>query len=294
MSNNQYDMQLSAIKQVLSKQLFFIGGAQKSGTTWLQHLLDSHPAIVCSGEGHFADAIAVPLGHTLEAYNRRQDLIAERVYENKPFYTPYTVEEYKFMSQMLTALMMSRRGISDDIQCIGDKTPINIMHLPLLVEIFPDAKFVHIIRDGRDVVVSIVKHAQRVLKEKGEADWTFENKTGEFAEKWASYVEQGLAFAKKYPNNYWEVRYEDLKKEPEKTLASLLKFLGVDNKRSICKKCLQTADFKRLSGGRKPGEEDPNSFFRKGIVGDWQNHLDENTQRAFLTKAGTLLGRLGY
>ncbi len=50
----------SRIGRVLSGQLFFIAGAPKSGTTWVQRLLDAHPEIVCSGEGHFANKIAPP------------------------------------------------------------------------------------------------------------------------------------------------------------------------------------------------------------------------------------------
>src|ERR1700722_16518864 len=48
-----YEALSAEIAALRRKQLFFIGGAAKSGTTWLQLLLDRHPAISCNGEGHF-------------------------------------------------------------------------------------------------------------------------------------------------------------------------------------------------------------------------------------------------
>ena len=43
----------SAIAELAKRQLFFVGGAPRSGTTWMQHMLDAHPDISCRGEGHF-------------------------------------------------------------------------------------------------------------------------------------------------------------------------------------------------------------------------------------------------
>ena len=48
------------IHEVLSRRLFFVAGAQKSGTTWVQRMLDAHPEILCAGEGHFMDALGAP------------------------------------------------------------------------------------------------------------------------------------------------------------------------------------------------------------------------------------------
>ena len=47
-------------------------------------------------------------------------------------------------------------------------------------------------------------------------------------------------------------------------------------------------------GGRKPGQEDQTSFFRKGIKGDWKNHMDAEQERAFVAAAGGLMAELGY
>jgi hypothetical protein len=59
----------STVSAVHSKQMFFIGGVAKSGTTWLQILLDLHPNITCKGEGHFPNTFAPLLKGVLDMHN---------------------------------------------------------------------------------------------------------------------------------------------------------------------------------------------------------------------------------
>ncbi|MGH6933448.1 MAG: sulfotransferase domain-containing protein, partial [Dongiaceae bacterium] len=59
-------------------------------------------------------------------------------------------------------------------------------------------------------------------------------------------------------------------------------------------RCREAASFERLSGGRKPGEEKPQAFMRKGAVGDWRNHFDDRARDIFERSAGPLLRRMGY
>ena len=68
------------------KQLLFVCGAPKSGTTWLQRVLDAHPQIQCSGEGHFIERFTVLLAQVMRGYASHMGLVADRVYEGKPYY----------------------------------------------------------------------------------------------------------------------------------------------------------------------------------------------------------------
>jgi hypothetical protein len=58
--------------------------------------------------------------------------------------------------------------------------------------------------------------------------------------------------------------------------------------------CVDGASFERLSGGRRPGEENASSHFRKGVAGDWAAHFDGEALARFETEAGALLQELGY
>jgi hypothetical protein len=59
-------------------------------------------------------------------------------------------------------------------------------------------------------------------------------------------------------------------------------------------RCIEAASFEKLSKGRKRGEEDPSSFFRKGVAGDWKHVFTQREKEAFDREAGDLLARLGY
>jgi hypothetical protein len=94
--------------------------------------------------------------------------------------------------------------------------------------------------------------------------------------------------------NYAEVRYEDLLVRPNEEVERLLGFLGVDTDETLVEHCVGSASFQRLSKGRRRGQEDPSSFYRKGIAGDWKNHFSQEDRRVFKEEAGELLIRLGY
>ena len=94
--------------------------------------------------------------------------------------------------------------------------------------------------------------------------------------------------------NYTEVRYEDLLRGPEAEVELLLTFLTADPSEKSVTRCVEAASFERLSKGRKRGEEDPSSFFRKGVAGDWKQVLTQEERETFDREAGELLARLGY
>ena len=104
-------------------------------------------------------------------------------------------------------------------------------------------------------------------------------------------VEDGPAL---FGEGYAEVRYEDLLERPEEEIRRLLEFLGADASEKTVKTCVSSASFEKLSKGRKRGQEDPASFFRKGVAGDWRNVFTEEDKSIFKEVAGDLLIELGY
>jgi hypothetical protein len=97
------------------------------------------------------------------------------------------------------------------------------------------------------------------------------------------------------------VRYEDLLSEPANEFRRVLGFLEIDLPDDLVTTIVERNQFERLSGGRrfwrqarKPGQADPNSHFRKGIVGDWRNYLNESHKSSFKEIAGDKLIELGY
>ncbi len=68
-----YDQLHDQIKKVLEKQFFFVVGCQKSGTTWLEKILDNHPEMICRGEAVFGNVLAPALNQALVLSTNRSN-----------------------------------------------------------------------------------------------------------------------------------------------------------------------------------------------------------------------------
>lgn len=279
-----------------NKQLFFIGGAAKSGTTWLQVLLDQHPAISCRGEGHFCSYLLPCLHNAAEDYNKFIARKNEMVFGELPGgYPPLSPDRIAYLMATAIELQLSAQTGDPAIRLVGEKTPDNIQFFPHLHSIFPQAKFIEIVRDGRDCAVSGWFHNLRTTP-----DWlheTFASKEAYFeamAGQWVARMREGRHFAAARPQSCFTIRYEDLVAEPKRVLAQVLGFLGAASDPGILAACVDAATFDKLSGGRKRGKENRASFFRKGMVGDWRNHFTAEATSRFEQIAGEWLERHGY
>jgi Sulfotransferase family len=273
---------------------FFVCGAPKSGTTWLQRLLDAHPQLICSGEGHFIEKFAIPIMQVFKAYNKHLALVAERVYQGKPYYEPLEIAEMIAALRLLIVQRMNKRTKSNAI-AVGDKTPRYTDFLDELRAIFPTAHFLHVVRDPRDVAVSRLNHAWRagysdVMTPGSEMRTT---SIVNSSQAWVRAQENFAKFSTKHRSQCLEMRYEELTYSPHKIIGEALNFLGVSCDNKIVETAITSASFDAWSG-RKPGEEDSASFFRKGIVGDWRNSLEPAALDLIALTCGDWPQRKGY
>src|SRR5262249_22809360 len=146
----------SAVLSLRSKQIFFVGGTMKSGTTWLQLLLNAHPRVSCNGEGHFIDFLAPNLKQALD-YHRK--FIADKnrsIFQELKTgsYPALTEEDAFYIIASCVSLFLIRQSSDKQATAIGERTPDNIDNLEMLDLFFPTAKFIQIVRDGRDCAVS--------------------------------------------------------------------------------------------------------------------------------------------
>jgi hypothetical protein len=291
MSHSVSDSGSSAASALEGRTIFFVGGCQKSGTTWLQHLLNAHEQVACRGEGHLADLLLPLLKQAFDAYNGRQ---GQRSPDLRVFLgSPDLLATARMLGARLLAGYLADDGGGEGIRAIGDKTPEHAAWLATLMELFPAARFIHVIRDGRDACISGWFHLHR------------QGKAGRFPSladyadyfahhHWRAYITAARTAATALGDRYLEVRYEALHAEGQAEARRVLALLGVDDTDQAVASCLEGGSFERLSGGRQRGEEDASSFYRKGIVGDWRAHFDEPAIARFRQRAGDLLVELGY
>ncbi len=278
---------LKRIDELLNKQVFFIVGCQKSGTTWVERLLNGHPDIRCHGEAYFGPVMMPLLQQVVQAYNQKQKAGEQGLFNN---------DDLRELLRTAVGLSFKRWVGDDEVKAIGEKTPEHALCMNPLYECFPNAKFIHITRDGRDVCVSGWFHNQRQAKPGFLKNFPNLNTYIQYTVKqhWLPYIQNAQQFGQQYPQQYHELRYEDLHTDPINQTRAMLTFLGMDDSEDAVEKCLEAGSFKKLTEGRTRGEEDKASFFRKGVIGDWQNHFDDSNIATYQAAAGNLPKKLGY
>jgi sulfotransferase family protein len=285
------------LSALLDKQIFFAGGMWKSGTTWFQTLLDRHPQISCGGEAHFLVSLKPALEHALEEHNQRtlgRQAIQFRN-ERRDLHPRLATPDLDYL--LATAILCALGNQMGDrqVRAIGERSTENIRSFDVFARLFPEAKFLQIVRDPRDAGVSLwFQSLRQPAPEPPAQRLPISDLVKNYAETWSASVAQGVAFGTRHPAAYLELRYEDLVAEPVPTFARVCRFLGVDDDEPILRRCLEEASFERLSGGRARGQENRDSFFRKGVAGDWRNHLDAAAEALVIEKAGGMMRRFGY
>ncbi len=274
-------------------QFFFVGGQGKSGTTWLQLLLDAHPAISCRGEGHLVDFLIPNLVQAVRNYNQQLNHNNQQFQELAPYPLLQEAEARALLRDAIKSRLRMQTG-GKQLPAVGERTPVNSANFQLLHQLLPGAKFIHVLRDPRDVAVSMWFHGQRVNPEEATRNYgSLEKLVLSLIDNWKSSLQSVRASADPFRNDYLEIRYEDLKSGPD-ALQNIFKFLGVEESAKVAGACIEQCSFRKLSGGRREGEENRSSHFRKGIVGDWRNHVSEEAVARIDDMHGDFLQQEGY
>ncbi len=285
------------IGALLEKQLFFMGGAAKSGTTWLQVLLDAHPSVSCTGENHFVNFLTPALKKTFEEHNRLLlDPRKNTAYATGRKPAIFEADELRYLATAAAlTILLKQAKAKPAARAVGDKTTRNVQAFGQALSWFPGSKGIHLVRDPRDGAVSGWHHIQRLFPAESKTSFpTMDHYVRHYADVWAIEVGVGAAAAERDPTRILELRYEDLVERPVPTLARAFRFLGVDHGDALVERCLEAGSFERLSGGRARGPEQLDSFFRKGVVGDWKSRLSPDAAAYLVAKCGDSMKHFGY
>ena len=163
----------------------------------------------------------------------------------------------------------------------GDKTPGYVARIPLLARLFPEARFVHVIRDGRDSSLSYLDRGY------GPRD------VAEAAIRWESRVRRGRADGRDLgPARYTELRYEDLVSDPAAALAPVCGFLGLPYAPEMLR-YHERAD-QLLAVTRDPERFAHLAAPPTGGLRDWRTQMAAGDLALFEAIAGRTLAALGY
>lgn len=205
---------------------FFLVGCPRSGTTLLQLIIDAHPTIAIPPEGHVFRRFGGEwwrYGDLAQASNRlclATDLLADariaewglRCTARQLCATAREPSVHGLVDALYTAFARQEGKTS-----WGDKTPQHAFHLTEIRSVFPEARILHLVRDGRDVAESL----KRV--------YIGPKSIFAIASRWRSYIRTIAEFAEALgPDDYLEVRYEDLVRSPTRVREKILQFLEAE------------------------------------------------------------------
>jgi hypothetical protein len=166
----------------------------------------------------------------------------------------------------------------------GDKTPMYMRHLGLLERLFPDAQYVHLIRDGRDAALAFLDMPEGVVTR----TWAHPRSPAGFACEWKTEVMGARDLGRRVgPSRYVEVRYEKLVGDTDGLIRSICDFAGIPFEPEM----LDYAGAVDVSA--KPHHQ---RLLQPPIRGvrDWQSQMSHDDARKFEAVAGDLLTELGY
>lgn len=270
---------------VLDKQFLFIIGSPKSGTTWLQVMLAAHPQITTTVELTLFNRYTGPW---IRAWKEEVANMEKcRWYQGLPFL--WTEQEFycflrKFLQEVYQKVVEGKREATH----VLDKHPGYSMHIEEINKLLPNARFIHVIRDGRDVAVSMMSARREI----GYGTSTIR----ESALAWKQHVKSAQV-ARQYPERYMEVRYEKLHTDGATTIESVFNFCGLSVSLEKAAVIAEAHQFEKMKVERQHADERAKThaaFYRKGIVGDWKGALDPVQRYLFDQLAGDLLNELGY
>jgi hypothetical protein len=282
----------SSRKPCGAERPIFVVGSQRSGTTLLRYILCSHPRIYVPPESNFLPRFF--RGRAGAVLSRREAIrIAGAMLDYRMFMRDWrddVPDPDSFVDGLpsltprcLVDAIYSRYAQRFGADRWGDKSPLYADHVDLLAELFPAAQVVHVIRDGRDVSVSMAAayRGRRFFY----MDRYFAART------WRRRVRAARrSGARLGPDGYHEVRYEQLVAQPEKVLRELCRFLGEDFAPSMMQPHLEATGHHH-SRGIHASVREP---LTTRSVGRWRTAMSLRDQRVFSTGSGSLLAELGY
>ncbi|MGH3135067.1 MAG: sulfotransferase family protein [Gaiellaceae bacterium] len=264
----------------------FVLGVSRSGTTLLRVILDRSPGIAIPDETFFIPQLAHRHSSPVDPAEFLDDI------RRLPRLAVWDVPAEDFAARLrpgmsvgeALAAVFSAYAAKHGKPRWGDKTPMYMRHLGLIEELFPDAQYVHLIRDGRDAALAFLDIPEGVVTR----TWAHPRSPAGFACEWRTEVRRARDLGRRLgPLRYLEVRYEDLVVDTAGVVRSVCEFAGLPFEPGM----LEYSDAVDVSA--KPHHQRLLQPPTRGVR-DWRTQMERGDALAFEAIAGDLLADLGY
>jgi hypothetical protein len=262
----------------------FVVGCRRSGTTLVRAILHSHPLIAVPPESRFLLALAPEPTRPLEPARLVEALADHDGFARWQLRRPAVAASFRDEPPRTYADAMRRLyGMWAEARGkprYADKTPDHVLRIGAVTALFPDARVVHVVRDGRDVAASFMELGWVDSIEKAALHWRHRVLTGR---------EAGALLPS---SRYHEVRYEDLVERPEPTLRGLCASLDLPFDPAMLRHEQAAAALLRTEAYPHHNRYVTRPL-RRGLR-DWRRDLPAAAVVRFEALAGDALAALGY
>jgi protein-tyrosine sulfotransferase len=254
-----------------------VGGCPRSGTTLMRVILDTHPNICCGPES----GLFVPRWPSLKKLPQRFGMPANTV---QALFTVSRSQAW-FIDEFFKLYCAMR-----DKATWAEKTPANVNQLDFIFAHFPKARFIHVIRDGRDTVCSLRTHPRHKIVNGELIKLNTRHPIEPCAARWVNDVSAGRRY--RGDARYFEIRYEDLVGNPRATLERAFAFLGEPFDERVL-------EFHAVTGRSRdftnfPQNPEATRPMYTAAVARWCSEFTPDDVQTVKRLAGPLLIELGY
>lgn len=270
-----------------SKAPVFVVGCPRSGNHLVYHsLLSSGGFVVYEIHSHAFNILALKFGD-LRVLKHRQKLLEAWLESwlfkhtglDRDLIREKILNECRSGGDFLR-IVMQEMCYKQHVDRWAENTPDHLFYMREIKRAFPDALFLHVIRDGRDVALSLDK-----IGWIRPVPWDRSQTWIAAALFWDWAVRKGRRIGRELGQDYMEVRFEDLVVRPQETLSKIEPFIQ------------QELDYSRIQETSIGAIRNPNTMFRdssSGPIGRWRQSLSASEIAQLELFIGPLLGELGY
>jgi LPS sulfotransferase NodH len=305
--------ELAEIKQFFPREKFFILGHARSGTTLLMRLARLHPEVHCNYQAHFFTR--KPMLKSLVDSPEAEEWLTRKSnrWNQGRDLSPLVL-------RAAADFIMERDAAREGKSIVGDKSPSSTIHAQVVRDahaLYPDAKIIYIVRDGRDVLISerfrnfveeskfLTAEDRRIILDlktdsapfsDGRRSIFTETSIRNIAKRWADDLHEiDTEGVKLYGEKYISLRYEDLLSKPFAEMSRLWNFLGVKKVgKTLEKQLLAEMSSNPDEEWQAKRNEGIASFLPKGQAGNWQRLFTARDKALFKEVAGDVLVKWGY
>lgn len=255
------------IQDEKGERLIFIGGCPRSGTTLVQNILDSHPDVYGGPEFTYIPQI-MKLRRTLLASIEAEANIASFCHASQ------VNDAIRSMIENLLLPAADRR----DCTYLSEKTPFNVLAFTDLLDVFPRARCIQVVRDPRAIVLSMMQVGVKA-RNKGINPPSFSQTVEAAIECIDECLKEGMKAARTAPSRVHNLCYETLVSDPQTAVTSLCEFLQLEPVNSMLNPSKHKHEGEKSLDGvyydRDMYYRDPD----RSIADKWKKQLHPNVQK---------------